>query len=105
MEIILNKKKGMLLPHAFSIFKKNSPKAFGPHCVCLSSIIFVNIGLGKACNYIEHSLKVLLRYWRLLSSKLSFTNGKPYNKQHIINDICRIYVTMDIGNVWKKIIG
>jgi hypothetical protein len=26
-------KKGMCLPHASSIFKKISPKTFGPHCV------------------------------------------------------------------------
>jgi exonuclease III len=26
-------KKGMCLPHVSSIFKKISPKTFGPHCV------------------------------------------------------------------------
>jgi len=33
MELILNKKKGMRLPHVSSIFKKISPKTFVPHCV------------------------------------------------------------------------
>jgi len=34
-ELILNfkKKKGMCLPHMFSIFKKISPKTLGMHCV------------------------------------------------------------------------
>ena len=32
-ELILNKKKGIYLPHGSSIFKKISPKTFGPHCV------------------------------------------------------------------------
>jgi hypothetical protein len=73
--------------------------------LCLCNTIFANIGAGKACNYIEYSLKFLPRYWRLLNSKLSFTIGKPYNNQYIINDICRIYVTMDMDNAWKKIIG
>jgi hypothetical protein len=33
MELILNKKKGMCLPHASSIFKKINPKTFWPNCV------------------------------------------------------------------------
>jgi len=82
--------------------KQISPQTFGPHCLCLSGIIFVNIGAGKACNYTEHSLEFLSRYWNLLRGKLSFTNGKPYTNQYVINDICRIYVTMDIDNAWKK---
>jgi hypothetical protein len=34
-ELILNKKKIMCLPQVSSIFRKVSPKTFGPHCVCL----------------------------------------------------------------------
>jgi hypothetical protein len=33
MELTLNKKEAMCLPHMSSIFKKISPKTFGPHCV------------------------------------------------------------------------
>jgi hypothetical protein len=35
MELILNKKEGVYLPHVSLIFKKISPKTFGLHCVCL----------------------------------------------------------------------
>jgi hypothetical protein len=35
MELILNLKKVVCLPHVSSIFKKISPKTFGPHCVCM----------------------------------------------------------------------
>jgi hypothetical protein len=34
VELILNKKKSMCLPHMSSIFKKINPKTFGPHCIC-----------------------------------------------------------------------
>jgi hypothetical protein len=33
VELILNLKKVMLLPHVSSIFKTISPKTFKPHCV------------------------------------------------------------------------
>ena len=33
MELLLNKMKGMCLPHVSSIFRKIGPKIFGPHCV------------------------------------------------------------------------
>jgi hypothetical protein len=65
------------------------------HPVSLSQILAL---VKPVITYIEHSLKVLPRYWRLLSSKLSLTNIKPYTNQYIINDICR----MDLDNARKK---
>jgi hypothetical protein len=55
MELILNK-KGMCLPRVSSIFKKISPKMFGPHCVALrySYIVILLTSCSVTPNYASH---------------------------------------------------